>query len=574
MLKKTFRFILLLTAALTGASSAATTAGTDPHAYTVAAGVSIKPLQRLGLYAPSAPAPHFAPVTSAVTPKGNVYFITHGWAPGYWDTVKQMEGAGTIPLAWLPTMVDSSGTPYDNGWFENLSATILAADPGATIFFFSWIDWSATSSVLDPWYSERNTDMAGQVLDQAIAAALTSVNPGRIHILGHSHGAKVATVASVGLSPGHPAHLTLFDSPEYGWIVTEGGAANKLYQSPYLPSLPPSRSAGGTFVDNYYSFFGECYNTFAGLSSIVDYMLDARMCSSTDWSCSHAYPMIFYQAANQSTNKSLGVWWSPLLGTQYQKLFADYKQTWGFNSPLSYMAGPNCWGRPDASATRPPGASGARAQTAPGPRKPAGSQKQPRAALSSRPLALTGAKPEGNAASAGGTVTLKEPGSAFLTAPFTKRAGDDSILLDYRFTRAGDGDELAVWLDGVQHRVLKGTVAGTGGHSTAVGIDHLKNGPHQLVLALHRPGQRRGGRLQPPPGEPQPPAGGKDGEEEVTGPAGWPESSSGRRMGIPLTPGGEEEPCPVSKEPRSSSPEEPARWERGSSAPCWPMERG
>lgn len=484
MLKKTFCFVPLLAALLTGGTGAATTAaGADPHAYAVAAGVSITPIQRLGLYTPSAPAPHFAPVTSAVTPKGNVYFITHGWAPGYWDTVQQMENAGTIPLAWMPNMVDSSGTPYDNGWFENLSATLLADDPGATIFFFSWIDWSATSSVLDPWESEKNTDMAGQVLDQAISAALTSVTPGKIHILGHSHGAKVATVASVGLSGGHPAHLTLFDSPEYGWIVTEGGAANKLYQSPYLPALPPSRSAGGTFVDNYYSFFGECYNTFPGLSPLVDYMLDARMCSSTDWGCSHGYPMIFYQAANQSTNKSLGVWWSPLLGTQYQKLFADYKQTWGFKSPLSFMAGPNCWGRPSASAsaTQPPGGSAAKVTGSPKP--------QPRAALSSRPLALAGATAEGNAASAGGTVTLKEPGSAFLTVPFTKRAGDDSILLDYRFARTGDGDELAVWIDGVQHRLLKGTVAGTGGRSTAVGIDHLKNGPHRLVLALHATGQ-------------------------------------------------------------------------------------
>jgi hypothetical protein len=100
----------------------------DPRSYKPSE-FQIKPLQRLGLYGPSET--HFLPVKGRVNPEGNVYFVTHGWAPGYLKKVNKIISAGKPPLAW------DKNIGFNDGWFEGLCESIKKTDPGATIFFGS-----------------------------------------------------------------------------------------------------------------------------------------------------------------------------------------------------------------------------------------------------------------------------------------------------------------------------------------------------------------------------------------------------------------------------------------------------
>ena len=155
-------------------------------------------------------------------------------------------GATTVPaplLAWAPQAVNELGQGMFTE-FVPLAAAIARDDPKATVLGFSWIDDSATAlSPFDAWKSEANTDLNGQRLAAALGQVLAPTFPGRggrIHLIGHSHGAKVATVAAIALER-PPAQLTLLDSPE-----------NVLAQLPGrrepprgLPAAPVHRARAG-----------------------------------------------------------------------------------------------------------------------------------------------------------------------------------------------------------------------------------------------------------------------------------------------------------------------------------------
>ncbi|MEA2603672.1 MAG: hypothetical protein QOF89_4664 [Acidobacteriota bacterium] len=437
-------------------------------------------LQRLGRFQPGSPGT-FVPVTGPSSPAGHVYFISHGWAPGYLDAVKKFQSEGKFPLAWDPNLKNKEGLPYDRGWFQNVSQSILSTDPGATVFFFSWVDWSATSSFTDPQNAQKNTDMAGDALRAAVSAALNAgFPPGRLHLLGHSYGSRVVTVAAVKLKP---AHLTLFDSPERGFVLIVG-AANMLYLPPYLPAIPPSRAAGGTFVDNYYSFFGTCYNNnrfFKSLKPIVDYKLVAQTCGKLDVGCRHSYPTVFYPQASAGPNKNLGLWWSPLLGNQYQTLQPDYEQTWkdAKGDPLAFNSGPNCFGN-----------SGQMTSEEQLPQGFLESQlfdnsEPPKSALKIQPLSFKTLFAEGESRVADGAATLAEPGSSFWHLQFTKGPQDHALEVDVQFRQPGGDDLLGFWIDGNPGRFLSGRWAGPDVQTTTVNINQLTDGPHVLTVALH-----------------------------------------------------------------------------------------
>lgn len=446
------------------------------NAYAFAPQKQVPALQRLGLFKPGAPE-LFVPVTGPSNPSGHVYFISHGWAPGYLDAVKKFLSAGKFPLAWDPNLKNKDGQPYNNGWFQNVSQSILKADPEATVFFFSWVDWSATSSFLDPQNAQKNTDMAGNALTAAVQAALgKGFPPARLHLLGHSYGSKVVTVASLAIKP---AHVTLFDSPE-GKIIGFLGAANKLYLPIYLPAIPPSRHPGGTFVDNYYSYFGICYNDRGNmLKPIVDYKLLARICSTTDLGCKHAYPMVFYPQASAGPAKNLGLWWSPLLGQQFQTLPPDYEQTWkdAKGDPLAFNTGSKCFGNSGQLVTA---ASRSFLES-----ELFIDSEPPKAALKIQDLPFETLLKEGGAQVEGRTATLAGPGSSFWHLGFTKEPQDDAIEVDVNFRQPGGDDVLGFWIDDHLGRVLSGRWAGSGAQPTAVNINHLSNGPHVLTIALH-----------------------------------------------------------------------------------------
>ncbi len=154
--------------------------------------------------------------------------------------------------------------------FERLAAALQAASPGSSILMFSWVDQSSTgTSPLDASGPELATEVNGHRLAVALDEALVpdfAAAGGRIHLIGHSFGANVATTAALALAE-RPRQLTLLDSPE-SELTRIGGAQNALRYK--LPRLDPGRGPGRTFVDNYISAVGERYSTEPGLDAVVD----------------------------------------------------------------------------------------------------------------------------------------------------------------------------------------------------------------------------------------------------------------------------------------------------------------
>ena len=110
-----------------------------------------------------------------------------------------------------------------------LAQQIHKVDPTAAILVYSWIDESATETFAkypeSVYTSEGYTTMNGmrmaEALTQAVAPGYAN-GTGQVHLIGHSHGARVATVAALALQDGAEAsntrniagQLTLLDSPE------------------------------------------------------------------------------------------------------------------------------------------------------------------------------------------------------------------------------------------------------------------------------------------------------------------------------------------------------------------------
>jgi hypothetical protein len=210
-------------------------------------------LDRLAIFDPGASGGDglFVPVAagsvgnSATTAK-NVYVIAHGWMPGFLDWVNSVQVAPTYPLptSWDTWQTDSGVKPSTPWLFEEVETTspvfdvtttglaqqILAADPDATVLAYSWIDESATCTNWagipeDVFHSRAYTTMNGLRLAQALTQALApgyDDGLGRVHLIGHSHGARVATVAALALQQAARqdadldvlGQLTLLDSPE------------------------------------------------------------------------------------------------------------------------------------------------------------------------------------------------------------------------------------------------------------------------------------------------------------------------------------------------------------------------
>jgi hypothetical protein len=329
-------------------------------------------LQRLARYvpiSPSNPRGQYIPVgAGGIEPGKNVYFVAHGWAPGYRDWVDSCT-SGHV-LKWWETagFGDQSCPPPnpspgpDSVWMFDeysedevqisprggLAQAILDADPSAVVIAYSWIDDSATTTALDnsipkeAYLSEALTNVNGLRLAEAVRQALGANYGGKVHLLGHSHGSKVVTLAAVALqdSPGYQVNqLTVFDSPE-SEPTDELSASNFLWH--FLQQLNVSKSGTtGMFVDSYFSAFGDAYATMEidgqmPLGNVVDTQLFAFPYSETldtdpgDW---HAYPPAWYAQSTKvpctvpgDTNGGLS--WSPLLGFNPSGLAAEWEQAW------------------------------------------------------------------------------------------------------------------------------------------------------------------------------------------------------------------------------------------------------
>lgn len=244
-----------------------------------------------------------------------------------------VEAADGFLRVWDPDAVTPEGRRFDR-WFGPLASAIVADDPEATVLAYSWIDDSATRTrATRSVKSQRRTTVNGQRLAVALREALSGTDH-ELHLIGYSHGAKVATLAAIAVEP-QPRHLTILDSPD-SVIPAIGGALNDL--GSYLRVLSPDIVAGDTydgpppedrietFVDNYASAFGEPYASGPGLGWIVDVSLDPAQHPIDYAPSEHAYAWAWYLESARHPERGVGFAWSPLrrgirpAGTQYRQI--------------------------------------------------------------------------------------------------------------------------------------------------------------------------------------------------------------------------------------------------------------
>jgi hypothetical protein len=340
---------------------------------------TLTPIERLAYYDPDSG--QFVPVTPddpRLVDK-DVYVLVHGWEPGYLNWVNAAAAEGQV-LEWWQTFPGQPGyNPAISGglgpaspWLleghtedgitvssTGLVQDILASDPNAAVLAYSWIDDSATAVSKytgipeDAYLSEAYTTLNGERLAVALEEVLGSEAQfqGKLQLIGHSHGSKVATVAAVALSeassPITVNQLTILDSPEssdtdLGYLLAEEGASNNNWY--FLQELNIDRqNPSATFVDNYISYFDEPYDTILypgsnpDLGQVVDVSLDAEPYSFTDPSGQHNYAAYWYAGSAESSltyGNEVGRKWSPLLSENSgpnqppQDLSPSYEQSW------------------------------------------------------------------------------------------------------------------------------------------------------------------------------------------------------------------------------------------------------
>jgi hypothetical protein len=232
-------------------------------------------------------------------------------------------------------------------------------------------------------FTQLNGLQMAEALQQALAGSFYH-NQGLVHILGHSHGSKVATVATLAMQKaGLPvSQLTLFESPEGGPDVGTllspnplhapglAGAQNFLWY--YLqqmnlsrdpvqvvgdvrgPAAPNMQGLYPTFVDNYYSEdgFGSALGGYPGpgLGSIVDVKMHPEdlygqfnLTNPTGAGAtlfgSHSYPPPWYAQASLQPpfQQENGLSWSPLLDPAKAQTLDEFYEQQQQNTPEAFV---------------------------------------------------------------------------------------------------------------------------------------------------------------------------------------------------------------------------------------------
>ncbi|MFT3883660.1 MAG: choice-of-anchor Q domain-containing protein [Gemmatales bacterium] len=230
-------------------------------------------------------------ITNSTLIAKNVYVISHGWMPGYADWVADVKAEGRNPLTWDTWQVavpasPGASTPWlylpgdttDPAFQINplgLAQAILKVDPNATVLAYSWIDDSATSDFIgipeEAYLSEGRTVQAGLRLAEGLMEALApdySQGLGKVHLIGHSHGVRVATVATLALQQAAlkdpkfnvVRQLTLLDSPEDNGLGADSNPINidaANYDWFYLSQLnmPGRRALSGAVTNGSRAVF-------------------------------------------------------------------------------------------------------------------------------------------------------------------------------------------------------------------------------------------------------------------------------------------------------------------------------
>ena len=312
--------------------------------------------------------------------------------------------------------------------------------------------------------------MNGYRLAAALEAALPgtfNADGGKLHVIGHSHGSKVATVAAGLLDATNNAnfqvaHLTLLDSPEDGsLLVRQADAANNLWY--FLGGMDIGRGTGTTFVDNYISELDEPLGVIQGFdplntdqtTSVLQEIVDVSLAGTVLFSSLdpfavgdlHGYSFSWYGAAGetwaQNPTPTLAAQWSPLINPATPPTLAgSYTQTWTEASQNQF-------------------------QLTPGPQNNTVTDTPTFTNLTYKNTTITAGS---SFNSTTGTVTLTETGSspAVFTGKFSALNDIAGISFNFDFTNVGAGDQLVISVDtgllfaDQTYFVMPGTVAGTG----------------------------------------------------------------------------------------------------------------
>jgi hypothetical protein len=476
----------------------------------------------------------------------NVYFVAHGWAPGFAQDVALHSTPGNPLKVWQTPEFPGGLAPVgpDSPWLfggvdqvsaEGFAQAVVNTDPNAVVIAYSWIDESGTAGVgsvslknpiplLLGGQSEAYTQLNGLRLAEAVRQSLAPtffLNKGLIHVLGHSHGAKVATVAALSLQQaGVPvSHLTTLESPETGpdlfgdLVHVPGliGAQNFLWyymQQMAISTQPvgadrtPQQSGGAfqTFIDNYSSLFGfgSPLGGFPGLANVVDVLLQSQILYPlpSDFNSpnvaeqlaatffgAHDYPPPWYAQASLQTLGTAspnGLNWSPLLSPTAAPAAGLYGQTWSSNVFNQQF---------NLSGVNPP----------------------PTFTPSFTPLAYATQYTAGQVAENAGAITLGGGAGplSLLAMTFTPlaaggSAGQFGTGLDFRFEfkDASAGDQLVFWARGdvsldsplakidsgelgyttIPLFVMSGAAAGAQAQQATVSMDLFANNPSGALL--------------------------------------------------------------------------------------------
>ena len=389
---------------------------------------------------------------------GNIHVLVHGWAPGLRTFA---DDGGKIWDENGPKTGDNTNKDFAEK-LKNAATGIKAVAPGDLVVAFNWLDMSATETenlTTEPRKSRNNTDQAAADLVNALKSAGISagVFDGKLQIIGVSHGARVSALATENLYKNGKSgsivvdQLTLADSPE--GITGLVGANNRL--ASVLNGIKIGRDASSTFVDNYYSYFGESY--FAD-DDIVNVRLNPK--PSLSIGDKHIYPINWYEGASKNTT-TLGLAWSPLEGDTYKNLSSNYEQDW--QNPDGSIDYSREYVLRDKDAGLTP------------------TEKWLKLDMSTL---LT----QGLVTGIPGGMRLTEHSPAYWHTSFSKDANDIAIEFTYQFLDAGDGDQLTLWIDDELRFVITGDLAGADAFTTDIDISDLDAGYHILSMALNNYG--------------------------------------------------------------------------------------
>ena len=165
------------------------------------------------------------------------------------------------------------------------------------------------------------TELHGRKLARALEAAQSEdfhSHPGRVHLIGHSYGARVATFAAMNLAEA-PRQITLLDVPDAPMTEITGAQADL---TELLQQLPIGTHRDDVFVDNYVSMVGRRYA--ASVPGVVDVALTPPF-PAFSYRQRHLYAPWFY---SQTVGHGFGLGWSPLIAHRTPAP-GCYSQPWG-----------------------------------------------------------------------------------------------------------------------------------------------------------------------------------------------------------------------------------------------------